>query len=144
MKGEEQMSMNLNTAMEEFTKEKVAALTEQIEGKIRAEMSKVKNRHEAFGLASEHLAELTRATKNVKNDVGALLDTLPDPNRPAVEATSAIRNSAEAVAIAALKMASVMGNALRDLYDEETDDVGPLFAADIDAADFDEAEPADE
>lgn len=60
----------------------------------------VRNRHEAYGIAAEHLASITAIVKSIKNDCGTLLGTLADPNYPAVEATSSIVNSTtEAAAV---------------------------------------------
>ena len=53
----------------------------------------VRNRHEAYGIAAEQLAKITGAVKSIKDDTGALLGTLADPNFNAIDATSSIVNS---------------------------------------------------
>lgn len=146
MKGE-QMSMELDTQLEVIIKEKALAVTDQVREEALTNMIHVRNRHEAYGIAAENLVAVTSTVKVIKNDVSTLLETLPDPNRPAVEATSAIRNSAEALVIAAIKMASIMERVLRDLYDAEesghsTDDFPILDTTDPDG--FEEAEPSED
>ena len=104
--------------------------------------SPVKNRHEAYGIAAEHLTAINGSCKRIKGDVDKLLQTLPDPNYPAVEATSAIVNSLVAGAAILVKAAAVMKKTLNDLYEEEyydtDEDVLPLEQA-ADGG-FDEAE----
>lgn len=146
MKGE-QMSMELDTQLEVIIKEKALAVTDQVREEALTNMIHVRNRHEAYGIAAENLVAVTSTVKVIKNDVSTLLETLPDPNRPAVEATSAIRNSAEALVIAAIKMASIMERVLRDLYDAEesghsADDFHILDTTDPDG--FEEAEPSED
>lgn len=144
MKGE-QMSMELDTQLEVIIKEKALAVTDEVREKALTNMIHVRNRHEAYGIAAENLVAVTAALKTVKNDVSTLLETLPDPNRPAVEATSAIRNSAEALVIVSIKMASIMERVLRDLYDAEETDHGddfPIVSLNQDG--FEEAEPTED
>ena len=47
----------------------------------------IRNRYEAYGVAAEQTAGIDTAVKTIKKDVQGLLDTLPDPNKSAVEAT---------------------------------------------------------
>ena len=76
----------------------------------------VRNRHEAYGIAAEQLAKISRAVKAIKDDTGTLLGTLPDPNFPAVEATSSIcKSTMEATAIL-IKAAAEMKRTLESLY----------------------------
>ena len=104
--------------------------------------SPVKNRHEAYGIAAEHLTAINGSCKRSKGDVDKLLQTLPDHNYPALEETSAIVNSMTAGAAILVKAAAVMKKTLNDLYEEEyydtDEDVLPLEQA-ADGG-FDEAE----
>lgn len=140
------MTMSLDTQLEVIIKEKALAAIEEVRQDGLNNMVHIRNRHEAYGIAAENLVDVTGAVKTIKNDVATLLDTLPDPNRPAVEAVSAIRNSAESLVICAIKMASVMERVLRDLYDAEEGNAAPeLFPlADLANDGFEEAEPTDE
>jgi hypothetical protein len=78
--------------------------------------SAVRNRHEAYGIAAEHLANITSAVKSAKNSAGDLLSTLPDPNRPAVEAASSLANCMDRLVIIATTAAAEMRRASSDLY----------------------------
>lgn len=76
----------------------------------------VHNRHEAYGIAAEQLANISGAIKAIKNDTGTLLGTLGDPNYPAVEATSSIVNSTAHAAFVLLRAAAEMRRTLDNLY----------------------------
>ena len=76
----------------------------------------VRNRHEAYGIAAEQLAKISRAVKAIKDDTSTLLGTLPDPNFPAVEATSSICNSTMEAAAILIKAAAEMKRNLESLY----------------------------
>ncbi|MDO5765656.1 MAG: hypothetical protein Q4P84_08165 [Elusimicrobiales bacterium] len=80
----------------------------------------VRNRHEAYGIAAEQLTRISRAIKAIKDDVGTLLGTLPDPNLPAIEATSSICNSTLEAATILVKAAAEMKRTLENLYLAET------------------------
>lgn len=79
----------------------------------------VRNRHEAYGIASEHFSKIAAATKTIKNDLGTLLGTLADPNAPAIEATASIRNSVDAAVSVLLLAAAEMDRTLDNLYTAE-------------------------
>lgn len=138
------MTMNLDTELEIIIKNKALAVTDAVRQEALANMIHVRNRHEAYGIAAENFVNVSSSVKAIKNDLATLLDTLPDPNRPAVEAASAIRNSAEELVISAIKMASVMERVLRDLYDAEEGVTvpEPFPMADLDG--FEEADPTEE
>ena len=105
----------------------------------------VRNRHEAYGIAAEHLAKITDKAKAIKNDVGTLLGTLPDPNYPAVEATSSIVNSVTEAAATLLIAAAEMKRTLDNLYlAESREDRTPMEDFIDHTGDFEEAEPADD
>ncbi len=76
----------------------------------------VRNRHEAYGIAAEQLAKISRAVKAIKDDTDTLLGTLPDPNFPAVEATSSICNSTMEATAILIKAAAEMKRTLESLY----------------------------
>ena len=79
----------------------------------------VRNRHEAYGIAAEQLAKISRAIKPIKDDTSGLLRTLPDSNSSAVEATSAIVNSASEAAFVLICAAAEMKRTLDNLYTVE-------------------------
>lgn len=104
----------------------------------------VRNRHEAYGVAAEQLAKITGAVKSIKDDTGALLGTLADPNFNAIDATSSIVNSTVHAAYVLLVAAAEMRRTLDNLYTVENtgrDETTPL--EELAEAAFQEAEPAD-
>ena len=104
--------------------------------------AKVRNRHEAYGIVAEKFGAVSAAIKGIKGDAQDLLNTLPDPNRPAVDAVSSICNSTTAAAILIINMAAEMNRVLNDLYIAETSDTSAsddFPMEDLADADFDEA-----
>ncbi len=98
----------------------------------------VKNRHEAYGIAAEHLMKINRAVKKIKDDTATLLGTLPDPNLPAVEAISDIYNSSLSAAAILIQSAAQMWRTRDDLYAAE---IMPEKCATEDNESFQEVEP---
>ncbi len=105
----------------------------------------VRNRHEAYGIAAEHLAKVTGIVKSIKNDVGTLLGTLSDPNYPAVEATSSIVNSTTEAAAILLIAAAEMKRTLANLYlaENQGTERTPMDDYMDGTGDFEEAEPTE-
>lgn len=148
MAREEYEQMQLDTR-KELTKA-VGSLTAETIGTVQTMIancyeapSAVRNRHEAYGIAAEHLAKVTGCVKSIKDDVATLLGTLPDPNYPAVEATSSIVNSTTAAAAALLVAAAEMKRTLDNLYQAEnfSDGPTPLEQYATGTGEFEEAEP---
>lgn len=103
----------------------------------------VRNRHEAYGIAAEHLASITAIVKSIKNDCGTLLGTLADPNYPAVEATSSIVNSTTEAAAVMLIAAAEMKRTLDNLYMAESQGTERTPLEELSDGAFEDAEPAD-
>ena len=93
------------------------------------------NRHEAYGIAAENLAEVQAKVKRLKDDLGMLLDALPSPASPVLESVSSIVNSASKLAVAAIRMTATMNIALGDLYSAEVD-ISPAEPVDPDQLDL--------
>lgn len=160
MRNERYEQMELDTradlvkAIERVTKDSIDDIQDMIEACGDAP-TRVRNRHEAYGIAAEQLAGINRAVKAIKNDTDTLLGTLANPNSPALEAVSAICNSATAAAGVLLKAAAEMKRTLDNLYYAEThsdplDDITPMEAMaaaadeDYEDADTHEADDLDE
>lgn len=106
--------------------------------------SKVRNRHEAYGIAAERFSAVNGAIKSIKGDMEQLLRTLADPNYPALEAVSSLCNSSARAANIIIEMAAEMQRTLSDLYTYETVGKTPLEElAESAEDDFEEADPAD-
>lgn len=103
----------------------------------------VRNRHEAYGIAAEHLARINGAVKAIKDDTGTLLNTLEDPNYPAVEATSSIYNSTLEASAIIIKAAAEMKRTLENLYMAETTNQEETPLDRLAAGEFQEAGPVD-
>ncbi len=151
----EQMELDtrsaLQAAIEDLTTETIASagllIQEHHRQAAHATMTAppyVRNRHEAYGIAAEQLAKITGAVKAIKDDTGALLGTLADPNFNAIDATSSIVNSTVHAAYVLLVAAAEMRRTLDNLYTVENtgrDETTPL--EELAEAAFQEAEPAD-
>lgn len=105
----------------------------------------VRNRHEAYGIAAEQLANISGAVKAIKNDTDTLLGTLGDPNYPAVEATSSIVNSTVHASFVLLRAAAEMRRTLDNLYmaENSTAESTPMDDYMDGIGEFAEADPAD-
>lgn len=79
----------------------------------------VRNRHEAYGIAAEHLAHINKVVKAIQADTAVLLGTLSDINYPAIEAVSSICNSSLSATAALIKASAEMQRTLRNLYTAE-------------------------
>ena len=136
----------VDIAIERVTGDAIKDARDMIETSADAP-APVRNRHEAYGIAAEQYAKIASAVKKIKSDLEVLLGTLPDPNFPAIEATSTLCNSTATAAGTLIKAAAEMRRTLDNLYIAETSetDNGPtpmeLLAAE--GAAFEEAEPAE-
>ena len=81
--------------------------------------SRVRNRHEAFGIVAENHAKVSGCMKRIKVDMDTLLATLGDIDRPALDAVSSICNDTLDTAVAVVIMAAEMQRTLSDLYEAE-------------------------
>lgn len=119
---------DLERAVERVTADAIGTIREMAED-CGERPGIVRNRHEAYGIAAEQLAAITRAVKAIKDDTGTLLGTLADPNFPALEATSSIVNSTTEAACIILTAAAQMKRTLDNLYMAENagdDDPTPM------------------
>ena len=105
----------------------------------------VRNRHEAYGIAAEHLAHINKTVKAIQSDTVTLLGTLSDTNYPAIEAVSSICNSALTATATLIKATAEMQRTLRNLYaaDNTTNSEPTPMDELAEAAMFQNAEPAD-
>ena len=122
MEDYEQMELDtrkeLTKAVDSLAAEAVGTVRRMVQN-CNEEPAAVRNRHEAYGIASEHFSKIAAATKTIKNDLGTLLGTLADPNAPAIEATASIRNSVDAAVSVLLLAAAEMDRTLDNLYTAE-------------------------
>ena len=111
----EQMELDtrkdLDRAIGKITLETVKEIQEMI-ARCGERPERVRNRHEAYGIAAEHFSAAAVAVKRLGKDCDTLLGTLGDPNYPALEATSSIVNSTMGAAQVILKAAAEMRRTL--------------------------------
>lgn len=91
--------------------------------------SKVKSKHEAYGVMAEHLASINGITKSLKGDVGSLLNLLPQQgsnNADTINAVSAIYNTAVKCAKEAIVMSVFCRKITEDIYEADMSDTTPL------------------
>lgn len=146
----EQMEMDMTLKADLDIKENILTAIHFTKNKIvggDTPPAKVCNRHEAYGIAAENFSALKGRVKVINGNMAILLNTLPDPNFPALEAVSALCNSTTDAAVQAVRMAAEMQRTLNDLYIVEqmgNNDPTPMdeLAASADD-DFAEAEPAE-
>lgn len=144
----EQMELDtrkeLTKAVAQLTAENICTVMEMI-SKCGEAPAAVRNRHEAYGIAAEHLGKISAIVKSIKNDCSTLLGTLSDPNFPAVEATASIVNSTTEAASILLIAAAEMKRTLDNLYLAEIREPERTPMEDyMDRTwDFEEAEPAE-
>ena len=142
----EQMELDtrkdLDRAAEKITLDTVKDIQEMI-ARCGERPERVRNRHEAYGIAAEHYNAAAVAVKRLGKDCDSLLGTLSGPNYPALEATSSIVNSAMGAAQVILKAAAEMRRTLDNLYSVENNVNAPLFDLVREAAEFQNAEPAE-
>lgn len=134
----------LDRAVVQLTGEAITTVQQMIANCGEAPLP-VRNRHEAYGIASEHYAKISTICKSIKNDVGTLLRTLADPDYHAVEATSAIVNSTASATTILLIAAAEMKRTLDNLYIAETNELEftPMDNLVSNDSSFEEAEPTE-
>nr|WP_325221643.1 hypothetical protein [uncultured Oscillibacter sp.] len=145
----EQMELDtrrqVDIAISKVTEDAITEAREMI-GASQVAPAQVRNRHEAYGIAAEQYAKISKATNNIKADTAGLLATLADPNFQAIEATSSIVNSTVEATATLIKAAAEMKRTLADLYIAETREPEPTpleLLAGEGGDGFEEAEPAE-
>lgn len=105
---------------------------------------RVRNRHEAYGIAAEQHNKIMKSVNTIKGGVSSLLGTLADPNYNAIEATSSIVNSITDATGVMIRAAAEMKRTLDDLYMAETFDHDPTPLDELaESGGFQEAESLD-
>ncbi len=126
----EQLEMDtrtsLETAIRMLADNAISSAANAVRSSSGDALTHCRNRHEAYGIAAEHVAHITSTLKRVKGDMDGLLSTLSDPNRPALEAASDVYNSLALLAQVTLIGAAKMRQTMNDLYDEENSQTSPL------------------
>lgn len=89
--------------------------------------SKVLNRHDGYGIASEFYAGMKLDQKKVDESMKDFLRILPtEDDAKAVEAASSLKNAATGLALQATKLAAQADRIMHDLYDEVSSYTTPV------------------
>ena len=103
--------------------------------------SKVSNRHDGYGIASEYYATMKTRQKKVDESMKDFLRILPaDDDAKAVEAASSLKNAATQLVLDATKLAAQADRIMHDLYDEVSSYTTPMEDY---LAGFEDAEESD-
>lgn len=110
----------------------------------------VRNKHEAYGVASQHIAELQKYDKNTKTDLNSLMTLLPIENCSAmqvIDALNTIYSTCVAIGQKAMLTGAIMQHMIKDFYiqaQEDNEEPNPLESLADDNEDFEEVEEVTE
>ena len=111
LESERELEENVNIALEFACKQK----------------SKVSNRHDGYGIASEFYAGMKLDQKKVDESMKDFLRILPtEDDAKAVEAASSLKNAATGLVLHATKLAAQADRIMHDLYDEVSSYTTPV------------------
>ena len=89
--------------------------------------SKVSNRHDGYGIASEFYAGMKLDQKKVDESMKDFLRILPtEDDAKAVEAASSLKNAATGLVLQATKLAAQADRIMHDLYEEVSSYTTPV------------------
>lgn len=89
--------------------------------------SKVSNRHDGYGIASEFYAGMKLDQKKVDESMKDRLGILPtEDDAKAVEAASSLKNAATGLVLQATKLAAQADRIMHDLYEEVSNYTTPV------------------
>lgn len=88
--------------------------------------TKVKNRHEGYGIAAEGYASLQGKMKSTKTDMDDLLKLLPNGDGDVLNVIGSLYNSAVEVAVESIKLAAQAQRIMDDLYYGESGKPTPM------------------
>lgn len=88
--------------------------------------TKVQNRHDGYGIASEFYATMKTGTKKVDESMKDFLRILPSDEAKAVEAASSLKNAATQLVLDTTRLAAQADRIMNDLYEELREETTPL------------------
>lgn len=116
----EQMEIDITLESDRDLKENMQATAKFALGQIMEYQhpTKVKNRHEGYGIAAEGYASLQGKMKSTKTDMDDLLKLLPNGDGDVLNVIGSLYNSAVEVAVESIKLAAQAQRIMDDLYGE--------------------------
>ena len=124
----EQMEIDVTLESDRDLKENMQATAKFALGQIMEYQhpTKVKNRHEGYGIAAEGYASLQGKMKSTKTDMGDLLKLLPNGDGDVLNVIGSLYNSAVEVAVESIKLAAQAQRIMDDLYYGESGKPTPV------------------
>lgn len=114
----EQMEIDVTLERDRDLKENMQATAKFALGQIMEYVrpTKVKNRHEGYGIAAEGYSALQGKMKSAKTDMDDMLKLLPNGDGDALNVIGSLYNSSVEVAVEAIKLAAQAQRIMDDLY----------------------------
>ena len=114
----EQMEIDVTLESDRDLKENMQATAKFALGQIMEYQhpTKVKNRHEGYGIAAEGYASLQGKMKSTKTDLDDFINLLPNGDGDVLNVVGSLYNSAVEVAVESIKLAAQAQRIMDDLY----------------------------
>lgn len=124
----EQMEIDITLKSDRDLKENMQATAKFALGQIMEYQhpTKVKNRHEGYGIAAEGYASLQGKMKSTKTDMDDLSKLLPNGDGDVLNVIGSLYNSAVEVAVESIKLAAQAQRIMDDLYYGESGKPTPM------------------
>ena len=115
LESERELQENVNIALEFACRQ------------VRTESTtKVQNRHDGYGIASEYYATMKGSQKKVDESMKDFLRILPSDDSKAIEAASSLKNAATQLVLDATKLAAQADRIMNDVYENQKEMSTPI------------------
>lgn len=124
----EQMEIDVTLERDRDLKENMQAAAKFALGQIMEYVhpTKVKNRHEGYGIAAEGYSALQGKMKSAKTDMDDMLKLLPNGDGDVLNVIGSLYNSSVEIAVEAIKLAAHSQRIMDDLYYGESGKPTPM------------------
>lgn len=124
----EQMEIDVTLERDRDLKENMQAAAKFALGQIMEYVhpTKVKNRHEGYGIAAEGYSALQGKMKSAKTDMDDMLKLLPNEDGDVLNVIGSLYNSSVEIAVEAIKLAAHSQRIMDDLYYGESGKPTPM------------------
>lgn len=137
-----QLEMNLTLDSERDINSNLSILINLVYNQRKEEMDTTKNKHEAYGIASEAFQVLKGAENTVKGEMDTFLKVLPSSETDTIQVCSTIYAAAQKTAAAAIDLAARCQKIMSDLYYSEPTPIERAIA-ETETDGFEEVEETD-
>lgn len=111
-----QYTMDLTLDSDRATKDNTEKLISLVFNQQAETMEKIKNKHEAYGIASEAYQMLKNEAATVKGEMDTFLKIMPSDETDTIQIAGTIYAAAQKTAIAAIELAAKCQAIIKDLY----------------------------